>query len=644
MSVRQATMAAFAVLAGMCIVCTASAQGDDSDAGALGIFAQQIDGLAGACAVAAAEDGAFAVLCPDAGEVALVKDARVLTRFAIPVQTGIGPARPWGSITRLPGDAWAVGGFHGLVVIETQGARHVISTLEAIANVRAVAPDPLGGLVALCASEAEPGELVFASRGDGAHTMRLQLEAIPGVRGPSGLALDASGDVYIADGLACTVTKLRRDGSVVWQFGEYGEPVGFLSSPAGLAVHDDRVYVANTRNHRITVLDAMSGDRLDAWGVHSRTPREGAGKLHYPSGVAVTRDGEALIVCEPWEDRVQVFRRAQVGETIQRVKYIDLGAYTHFGNSIALDGQLMTIVQPDSHRILVYDIGPAGAEREEPALIGAYGAYGDRAGQFIDPGALAIDADAKRLYVHDRGNARLCALAMSWEASEPIRFRPDLLDVARSVDLQAMSGQLGLERAIEPSSIALLPDDRALIADAANGGLWIMHRALHTFERVVTDVELELPRAVAVRTSTRGIEIAVTDAVRGHVFTGPLEGTRARLAPVEDLHLLDPWGVAFMQDGAIVVTDRASHIVHVVDEGQAEALTQGMGVQASEVFKPRGCAVSDDGRLFTLDRGNHRVFVWSPARELIGVFGARPFILDAQRTLWAKEGSHPMKR
>ncbi|MCA9294457.1 MAG: hypothetical protein KDA20_11655, partial [Phycisphaerales bacterium] len=600
-------------------VCATPAGAGD-DAGALGAFDMQVDGLPGASAAAYGADGALAVLCPDAGEIVLLRDGAVVKRVPIPIEVGIGPAQSNGDIAALGEGSWVLGGAGGLFVVGGEPPR--AKQLGDVKDVRGVAVSEDGTSIAVAHWNDWAGQVVVVSAEDGHVERTIESSDSVQLHWPRGVAFDESGALYLVDELQCALWKFDAGGSLVWTLGEYGDQLGFFSAPGGIAVEGSKLYLAEGRNHRIAVIDSEQGALLDAWGTHAMRPREGQTKLHYPNDVAISPDGKHIAVCEPWEDRVQLFRCAAAGETLERTKYSDLGAYTHFGDYAATDGQLLAVLQPDSHRVLMYDIGRSHAERSEPVLIGAYGEFGARSGLFREPGALALDASARRLYVHDRGNERLCALAIDWSEEERLRFNPTLLSFARSVDLVALARAQGLGQVIAPSAMVVLDDGQLLAADPANGALFLIDAKLSNAKRVnVRGVEGALaPIALAARSHGGVMHIAVTDAERGAVYVGALKDGELELHRAPFPLIADPRGVALMNDGSVVATDRVGHQVWVARsvEGDwahhaaAQVRSQGSGIGVGQVVKPRACVVTDDGRLIVVDRGNHRLEVWSP--------------------------------
>ena len=139
---------------------------------------------------------------------------------------------------------------------------------------------------------------------------------------PEGVAVDASGNVYVADTgnhriqkFNGTGTFLRMwgkgvdDGSLAFQIctsdcqtGLSGSGDGQLNNPEGVAVNTaGRVYVADTENHRIQKFNS-GGTFLSKWG----TAGSSAGELNTPFGVAID-DARNVYVVDTYNHRIQKF-------------------------------------------------------------------------------------------------------------------------------------------------------------------------------------------------------------------------------------------------------------------------------------------------------------------------------------------------
>src|SRR5205814_1918932 len=140
---------------------------------------------------------------------------------------------------------------------------------------------------------------------------------------PWGVAVDASGNVFVADGgdneriqkFTNTGTFLLTFGwgvadgmaafetcTCICQAGITGSGDGQFNGPVNIAVDSSgNVYVADTLNHRIQKFTS-AGNFLTAWGSHGSTN----GQFGYPEGVATDGSGN-VYVADTQNYRIQKF-------------------------------------------------------------------------------------------------------------------------------------------------------------------------------------------------------------------------------------------------------------------------------------------------------------------------------------------------
>jgi DNA-binding beta-propeller fold protein YncE len=83
---------------------------------------------------------------------------------------------------------------------------------------------------------------------------------------PAGVAVDAAGNVFVADTGNHRIQKLSPEGQVLALWGSEGPAPGQFSSPMGLAIDaDGNLLVADAGNHRIQQFSA-DGEPLAQWG------------------------------------------------------------------------------------------------------------------------------------------------------------------------------------------------------------------------------------------------------------------------------------------------------------------------------------------------------------------------------------------
>ena len=120
---------------------------------------------------------------------------------------------------------------------------------------------------------------------------------------PTNVAVDASGNVYVADTLNDRIQIFDADGNFINMFGRAGDGPGAFGRPKGLAIdRDGHIWVADTSMDRVQVFD-REGRLAGFFGMHGTLP----GQFILPTGIAIDKRNRVL-VSEQFKGRVQVFR------------------------------------------------------------------------------------------------------------------------------------------------------------------------------------------------------------------------------------------------------------------------------------------------------------------------------------------------
>jgi len=210
---------------------------------------------------------------------------------------------------------------------------------------------------------------------------------------PGGIAVDSSGNVYVADTFNNRIQKFDSSGEFLAKWGSLGDEDGQFRGPFGIAVDlFGNVFVPDTNNNRIQKFDS-SGKFLAKWG--SEGP--GEGQLSYPTGIAVHSSGN-VYVADTVNNRIQKFDSA--GNFL-----------TKWGSQGPGDGQLylpvgmaadssgnVYVADSENHRIQKFD--PSGN------FLAKWGSLGPGDGQLESPSDVAVDSWGN-LLVADTGNDRI---------------------------------------------------------------------------------------------------------------------------------------------------------------------------------------------------------------------------------------------
>jgi DNA-binding beta-propeller fold protein YncE len=186
---------------------------------------------------------------------------------------------------------------------------------------------------------------------------------------------------------------------VVAKWGAYGSALGQFNNPQGVAVDAaGNVYVADSGNHRIQKF-SPTGTHLTNWGSQGT----GDGEFDHPSGIAVDGSGN-VFVADALNDRVQKFTAN--GEF--------LGKWGSAGTGPGQFQRPKAITTDSAGFVYVIETGHApsfeGGDRIQKFdsngnFIATWASSGTGPGQLLDPGGTSVDGN--RLYVADAGNDRI---------------------------------------------------------------------------------------------------------------------------------------------------------------------------------------------------------------------------------------------
>lgn len=132
---------------------------------------------------------------------------------------------------------------------------------------------------------------------------------------PTGMAVDADGNLYVCDTLNDRVEVFDADGKFISEYGKNGDGPGYFSRPKGIAIDSDgHIWVADGMQDRVQVFN-QQWQLLIAFGGHGLLPGQFQGLV----GIAIDKNNR-VFTSEIYPGRVQQFRYVTDAEAEQERK------------------------------------------------------------------------------------------------------------------------------------------------------------------------------------------------------------------------------------------------------------------------------------------------------------------------------------
>jgi tripartite motif-containing protein 71 len=226
--------------------------------------------------------------------------------------------------------------------------------------------------------------------------------SLPGEFGePTGVAVDSSNNVYVADLDLHSIQKFTSEGTVITKWGSNGEGDGEFRGPRGVAVDSSGyVYVPDELNHRIQKFDS-DGTFITKWG----SKGTGDGQFINPIAVAVD-SSDNVYICEGADPP------PSEGGNNRIQKFTSEGTFiTKWGSKGDENGQFrnpLGVAVDSSNNVYVADTGNDRIQKftSEGTFVTKWGSNGEGDGQFLAPIGVAVDS-SNNVYVADGGNTRI---------------------------------------------------------------------------------------------------------------------------------------------------------------------------------------------------------------------------------------------
>lgn len=470
---------------------------------------------------------------------------------------------------------------------------------------------------------------------------------------PRGAAVDATGNVFIADTENNRVVKYAADGSLVKRWGSAGTGTGFFDRPEGIAVGPDgSVYVADTGNNRIQQFDS-NGTFVRTWGRAGGPSGTGTGdgELWTPIGVAVDASGR-VFVADSHNCRIQRFSSQGAFQVKWGLPGSEPG---HFGEP--------TGVAVDSYgRVYVIDRGWDQVQRFDGNGVFQlrWGGNDNEPGYFREPSGICVDAEGS-VYVADTSNNRVqrfdadgvflnlrggsgtddgklklpAAVAAGGCVGEVYVYVVDtynnrLQQFSAGGALLAVCGSSGTShgRFNGATGVAVGPDGNVYASDWDNDRLQKFGSDGTHLLSFGAGISPAMRRPAGMGISSDGW-LYVADSFRNRVLKysigGPIQSVfgHADEAGTGDGWFDSPMGVAVAPDGTVYVADTDNHRIQRFASNTDYISKWGAyGTGAGSFKSPNDVAVAPNGDVYVADTLNHRIQQFDALGNPIRQWGA----------------------
>jgi len=422
----------------------------------------------------------------------------------------------------------------------------------------------------------------------------------------TGIAVDSSGNVYVADTGNDRIQKFTSNFQFITKWGSSGSGDGQFNSLTGIAVDSSsNAYVADAENHRIQKFTS-SGQFIAKWG----SKGSGDGQFDSPYGIAIDSSGD-VYVADTSNDRIQKFTSG--GQFV-----LKWGSYGHENEQFdAPKG----IAVNSSGDVYVGDTADADTEiyciqkfTSSGQFIAKWESSGSGDGQFDGPESIAVDTSGY-VYVADQSNNRIQ------------KFTSNGQFVTKWGSEGKEDGQF-----TQPFGLAVDSSDNVYVADSENHRIQKFTSSGQFIAKWGSegsgDGQFDEPHGIAIDGS-------------GNVYVGDPYMHRIQKFTSSGQFLVkwgsegsgngqfsSPIGIAVDSSGDVYVADAGNNrIQKFTSDGQFIAKWGGLGSGDGQFEGPLGIAIDGNNNVYVADYNNHRF---------------QKFTSDGQFvTRWGNPGSNP---
>ena len=416
------------------------------------------------------------------------------------------------------------------------------------------------------------------------------------------VAVDTSGNVYVADGDSSRIQKFTSNGQFITEWGSYGTGDGqFTGGPPGIAVDSSgNVYAADKGSARIQKFTS-NGQFITKWGSYGSGDGQFNFQFNFPAAIAVDSNSN-VYVSDPVNERIQKF--TSNGQFITK-----WGSYG-FG-----DGQFRSplgVAVDTSCNVYVVDMDNNRVQKftSDGEFITTWGSYGVGEGQLLQPIGIALD-NKGNTYVTEASGCRIQKFTSSGEF------------IAKWESRGSGDGQFDWPKGIAVDSsgnIYVADMDNHRIQKFTSNGQFITKWGSYGSG----DGEFYYPMGIAIDDSDY-VYIFDIWYYRIQKFTSSGEFiTKWESGDSKPDSLDESRGIAVDGSGNIYLTiGENNQILKFTSKGQFSSKWGSSGSGDGEFYFPAGIAVGSSGNVYVADTYNHRIQKFTSDGQFITKWGSQ---------------------
>jgi uncharacterized protein (TIGR02597 family) len=460
---------------------------------------------------------------------------------------------------------------------------------------------------------------------------------------PWGMAIDATGNIFIADTDSHCIRKVTSAGAVSVFAGAIGvagtnDATGTsarFNSPMGVTIDPTgNLYVTDTGNHTIRRISPLGAVTTVAGSPGTSGVVDGiasTARFNQPEGIVINAAGTLLYIADTLNHTI---RTLTPGGTVTlfagaptspgMVNATGVNALFNTPQGLAIDGSGNLYVA-DTGNQLIRMVTSGAVVSTFAGVSGTVGSSDGASGsaKFWDPTGVAVDS-ANNVYVADSFNNTIRKIA-SATVTTP---------VGSVGNMGSADGSSTTARFWQPQGLAVDASGNVYVADSGNGTIRkIVGTTVSTIAGAASigsanatgaTARFFSPSAVAIDSSGNAYVADTQNHTIRIVTSAGVASTLAGTAGVSGTSdgnggsalFNSPQGIARDSSGNLYVADTANHAIRKVTSGGTVTLFAGTigtsgsidGTGAAAQFNnPHGVAVDGSGNVYVADTGNHTV-------------------------------------